>query len=47
MELAERQVTANEVELCPLKSPVSSICVLSRFCIQGLIKRHLVQLSTI
>lgn len=36
MELAERQVTANKVECCPLKSPVSSICPLSRFSIQGL-----------
>lgn len=36
MELAERQVTANKVEPCPLKSPVSSICLLRRISIQGL-----------
>lgn len=36
MELAERQVTANKLEPCPLKSLVGSICLLSGFSIQGL-----------
>lgn len=36
VELAERQVTANTAQPCPLKSPVSPMWLLSRFSVQGL-----------